>query len=250
MMMTSDQERFLQEQRLLVASRCRAIRKQIETTVCKVVGPGPHRLRFGVARTVADCKRIVNIYKQQFIYPGESELRKTLVLPPRQLSTKTRAAPRVGNFHWFIVFEETGDVACCASVNVHAVVAGGREDRVVFEMPLFATAAGYKNLGLARLLNAAVQELAIQMGAEVVIVSADEDAVPFWTSPKLGQPYAPLPPQRRPPCWETMCHHFGDSVCLGWTPAALGGGTTLIDAALASLRNRFVIGGSVKLPMP
>lgn len=239
----------LKEQCQAVASRCRAIRKQIDEVVCKVIGPGPHRLRFGVVKTKADCAKIIDIYKEQFIYPGESELKKRHVLPPAKTSN-SRSAPRVGNFHWFIVHEQTGEIACAASVNLHAVVPG-RDEKIVFEIPLFATAAGFKHLGLARLLNAAIQELAVHMKAEMIIVSADEDAVPFWTSPSLGQPYAALTQQKRPAAYDTMCHHFGDSVCLGWIPpsgaAALN--SSILEAAL-SKTPKFVLNGPARLSMP
>lgn len=233
--------------------RCRTLRKQIDSVVSSVVGAGPHKIRFGVARTQSDCDKIISLFNQQFVYPGVRELRGTHVKPPQKVSTRHRTI-RTGNFCWFIQYVKTGEICCAACVNIHPVVEG-YDDRVVFEIPLYATAAGFKNLGLARLLNAAIQELAIFMKAELILISADQNAIPFWTNKNLGGGggYSRLTRSQMDAIsflYKNQCQLFGDVTLLGWIPPrgadALASG--LLQDALDK-SPKFVLDGAARLPL-
>ena len=234
-----------------LSARCRKLRQQIDDAVRCVVGPGPHAVRLCVVRNQAECDKVNAVFAQQFVYPDAHAL-KSIVTVPKRVSTRHRVS-RTGNYCWFLQYARTGDVACAASVNVLPVNEGFDHDRIVVEVPLFATAAGFKNLGLARLLNAAIHELAINMRAERILISADQSAVPFWATPSMGG-YAPLTSQQRGRyrfMYDNMCQQFGDVTLMGWVPPT--GSEAIASGLLQAALDRspmFVLDGPARLPLP
>lgn len=186
----------------------------------------------------------IALYASQFKYPDGPELAR-LVTTPKKHSTRTRQR-KTGNFTWYIQAEATQEMACVVSVNVHN--AGTYH---FMEMPLCATKAGYKKFGLARLLNAALQEYCVESGIRFILVSADPGAVPFWVNPTLG--YNPISNALKTKVefhYSNECSKFTGSQLLTWEAPEHPpqGGLGLVDNALSRMHG-IVLNGPARLPV-
>ncbi len=158
----------------------------------------------------------------------------------------TRRNP-TGNFTWYLWSDTTNEMACCVTTTVHQF-----GTLRFIEMPLFATASGYKRLGLGRLLNSALQAHCIECGAAFILVSSDVNAVDFWCSPSMG--YAPITgvqKRRVEFLYKTECSQFEGSVLLTWSPPADAplGSLDLVQQTLNRTPN-IILEGDLKLSLP
>ncbi|CCW66956.1 unnamed protein product [Phytomonas sp. Hart1] len=151
----------------------RLVRTAIQDQFPKLPGPGPYALRFSLVMSEAERREVVELYASQFEYPDPPELQK-LVMPPQSLSTRTRKRIN-GSYSWFLRCESTGEVVCAVTITAHH-----HQTHKFVEMPLFATAAGYKKNGFGRLLNAALATWCRRKEFEFIMISADVQAIPFW----------------------------------------------------------------------
>lgn len=137
-------------------------------------GPGPYPISFGIVATDHERKEVIDLYASQFLNPDPPELHR-LVQLPQSLSTRTRRRIN-GSYSFYIRCHPTGDVVCAVTIIAHH----HQTHHHFAEMPLFATAAGYKKNGFGRLLNAALAEWGVAAGFEFTMISADVQAIPFW----------------------------------------------------------------------
>jgi hypothetical protein len=219
----------------------RRLRHAIDDAVPKLSrGGGPYAVRFGVADDVQLINLALQLYSGQFTYPEMSSL-KQIVTVPKRTTTRTRRNP-IGNFTWFLWCMATNEMACVVTTVVHSL------DRLRFiEMPLFATASGYKRVGLGRLLNAALQEYCKDCGAEFILVSADQNAVDFWLT--MGCVHLAKDLEKRIGfLYRSECSQFEGSVLLTWTPPR-GPCPALVQTALAKAQ-QLCLEGPAKLPLP
>uniref|UniRef100_A0A7S1MQ65 N-acetyltransferase domain-containing protein n=1 Tax=Neobodo designis TaxID=312471 RepID=A0A7S1MQ65_NEODS len=231
--------------------QARQLRSAIDEAVAKLPpGSGPHPVRFGVVSDRQLNTLAIQLYCTQFTQPEPAAM-KEIVTIPRRTTTRTRRNP-TGNFTWFLWCVTTNEMCCAVTATVHTV--GGPGGMRFIEMPLFATASGYKKTGLGRLLNAALQEYCAAIKAAFILVSADAAAVPFWQSASMG--YTPITrdEQKRVEFhYKTECNRFTDSVLLTWRPsdavAVPGGVTALVDTALQKAP-LLCLEGSATLPLP
>jgi hypothetical protein len=226
----------------------RQLRDAIDTAVAKLqAGTGPHPVRFGVVSDKQLNTLALQLYGTQFTHPEPSSM-KEIVTVPRRTTTRTRRNP-AGNFTWFLWCVTTNEMCCAVTATVHTI----GSIRFI-EMPLFATASGYKKTGLGRLLNAALQEYCGTVKADFILVSADQAAVPFWQSSSMG--YKPITREdmrRVDFYYKSECQRFTDSVLLTWHPsdaASVPGGIgALVDNALDKAP-LLCLEGSSALPLP
>jgi hypothetical protein len=146
------------------------------------------------------------------------------------------------------------EMACLATVIVHPFNGGDVGSTCFIEVPLFATAAGYKRQGLARLLNAALQDHAVYLRAACIVVSADVGAVPFWTGKSMGG-YGPLSTDLRRRIeytYQTEGTPFDGAKLLCWVPPRNPAGTFCTQRTQAALDAlpKFVLEGPARLPSP
>ncbi|EPY32100.1 hypothetical protein STCU_02976 [Strigomonas culicis] len=152
----------------------------------------PFFLRFEVVATEVQKKEVVDLYSSQFVSPEPADLQH-LVQFPKSVSTRTRRQVK-GSYTWLLRLldarppravdedpaEEAkrphpGKVICAATIVAHT-----HHTHKFAELPLFATAAGYKKNGLARLLHAALARWCARASLEFLMLSADVQAVAFW----------------------------------------------------------------------
>ena len=220
----------------------RKLARELDNVACKLMGAGPYSLSFHAVTTQEDVDACVALYASQFRDPSPTELRRIITLPRR--STKRRAQVG-GDFTWFLKCHETDAAVCTVTVTVHGLGDG----RYFAEMPLFATASGYKKLGFARLLYAALQDHCASIGTDFILISAEKGAVAFWKG--LGLVDIGDIRQKIAFFLETDCHRFHDSQHLVWrVPPAIRGTVkqTHAQAALAKMP-RFVC-DDLRLPLP
>lgn len=250
------------------AALVRKLRRSCDEMVCKMQGPGPFPIRFHVVSTAADVQEAIGMYATQFSYPDPPAL-KELVVAPRRMSTRTRRKVH-GNFTWTLrSLQSSGTTSASATATatgggadataaavVNPLLAGelctavtvniiNADSYSFIEMPLFATASGYKKLGLAKVLNAALQEHCIDVRASFILVSADVNATNFWLTPSMG--YARCPPQLKQKIafyYENDCSQFENTELLVWY-APTGLCPNLVAAALS--RTKLVVEGPPKL---
>ncbi|CCW60072.1 unnamed protein product [Phytomonas sp. EM1] len=151
----------------------RLVRTAIQDQFPRLPGPGPYALRFALVQSAAERQAVVELYASQFEYPDPQELRRLVTLP-QSLSTRTRRRVH-GSYTWYLHCDTTNEVVCAVTVTVHH-----HQTHRFVEMPLFATAAGYKRNGFGRLLNAALAAWCQRKEFEFVMISADVQAIPFW----------------------------------------------------------------------
>lgn len=149
------------------------LRTAIEDQFPKLTGSGPFPISFCLVRTEAERKEVADLFASQFEYPDPPEILR-LVSLPQALNTRTRRRTN-GSYTWYIRSLTTRDVVCAVNVIAHH-----HFTHHFVEMPLFATAGGYKNNGFGRLLNAALCAWCAAASFEFIMVSADTKAIPFW----------------------------------------------------------------------
>ena len=183
------------------------LRQVVEGDRPKLVGPGPHCIHFHLARTDQEKKKIVELYASQFAQPSPKEMLRIVSMQPPIVSSRRKKKAK-GTYSWYIYSESTSEIACAVTVVINSYD-GGRS--MLAEMPMFATGVGYKRVGLARLLNAAMLDFCRTVeGMELVLVSAMESAVPFW----LHVGYRPLEKKERGPFefyFNHHCHNFNEA---------------------------------------
>jgi hypothetical protein len=146
-----------------------------------------------------------------------------------------------GVFSFYVFCHGTGEIAAAITTVIH-----NTETMRLVEVPLCATAAGYKRLGFARLLAAALQALSREhLDAEVMMVTADPHAVPFWE--KCGFTDMSRQMRQRLEFYLLDCHKFKDSKLMTWEcKSAPEEPDQLVMAALAKMPN--IIVASHRLP--
>lgn len=151
------------------------LRHAVDEIVPRLAGDGPFAIQFGLISNEEERKEILDLYASQFTHPDAATMQKIVTLP-RSQSTRTRKIV-VGSHTWFIKSLTTGEIVCCVTAVVH------RFSTCFVEVPLFATRAGYKKNGFARLLNAALVQFCVDhvKDCAFLMVSADKNAVPFWS---------------------------------------------------------------------
>lgn len=149
------------------------LRTAIDEQFSKLSGPGPFPISFGLVKTEEERREVIALFASQFEHPDPPEIQR-LVLLPQTFNTRTRRRIS-GSYTWTIRSLTTGEVACAVLLIAHH---HGTHHFV--EMPLFATAVGYKNNGLGRLLNAAITAWCTAASFEFIMISADIQAIPFW----------------------------------------------------------------------
>lgn len=152
----------------------RLLRTAIQDKFPKLTGPGPFQVCFGLVNSEAERREVVDLYASQFTAPDPPELQRLVTLPQ---SHSTRTRRRIsGNYTWYLRCLTTQEVVCAVTVTAHH----HRQTHHFVEMPLFATAGGYKRNGFGRLLNAALAAWCVKADFEFILISADVNAVPFW----------------------------------------------------------------------
>jgi hypothetical protein len=139
----------------------------------------------------------------------------------------------------------TGEIAAVVTATVHQL-----DDRPFIEVPLFATAAGYKRLGIARLFNAALQDHCIDNGCSFIVISAEPNAVAFWMTPSLGysRPTGTFK-KRIDAMYKLECSQFEGSELLVWFVDEHVAFTSLVQGAL-DRSTKLLLQGPTKLPVP
>lgn len=151
----------------------RLLRTAIQDKYPKLAGPGPYRLSFGIVRTESERKEVIDLYASQFTAPDPPELQRLVTLPQNH-STRTRRRIS-GNYSWYLRCLDTREIVCAVTVTAHH-----HNTHHFVEMPLFATAGGYKKNGFGRLLSAALAAWCVRADFEFIMISADVNAIPFW----------------------------------------------------------------------
>lgn len=159
--------------RVALSMTSRQLRAAIDDQFTKLSGDGPFRISFGLVKTEKERQEVVDLFASQFSHPEPPELHR-LVCLPTTFSTRTRRRTS-GTYTWYIRSLESDEVACAVTVIAHR-----EHTRNFVEMPLFATAAGFKRLGLGRLLTSALMAWCAEAKFEFIMISADVQAVPFW----------------------------------------------------------------------
>lgn len=224
----------------------RELRSKLDTALCRLSGPGPHTLEFGAVLGHEVNAAVIALYASQFKYPDGPALNQ-LVQTPKNLSTRTRKKI-TGNYSWYVAAVETGEIAAAVTVTIHKL---DSETHFV-DVPLFATGLGYQHIGLARLLNAGLQEHCHRTGCAFILVSADPAAVPFWKRDNMG-PYTDVTPQLRARLDWALQHElasFSNAQLLVWHPPKdlpRDANPGWVDAALQRMNN-FVIRGPAQFP--
>ena len=185
--------------------------RKIDDAVCRLQGPGPFPISFHVVQNQDHVDAVVSMYSTQFKQPDAAALRKNIVVLPRNRSTRTRRQV-AGDYTWYIFSHQTQEVATAVTVNV--INMQHSSGSFFASMPLFATATGYKKLGLARLLYAALKDFIASIGGELILVSADPLAVPFWTG--LGLMKADRRSLSQIEFYLNETHKFHDSQLMIW----------------------------------
>ncbi|RNF22697.1 transferase [Trypanosoma conorhini] len=150
------------------------LRTAIHDQYPKLTGDGPFPISFGIVQTEEERREAVDLYSAQFQYPDPPELQRLVILPQSH-STRTRRRAK-GGYTWYIRSQTTKEMVCAATIKAHHY-----DTQHFVEVPLFATGVGYKKVGFGRLLNAALLEWCAEAGFEFVMVSADVQAIPFWS---------------------------------------------------------------------
>lgn len=191
------------------------LRTAITDQFSKLSGPGPFKISFGLVRSESERREVVDLFASQFEHPDPTEI---LRLVSMSQGCHTRSRRRVsGGYTWFIRSLNTGELVCAVHVMAHHV-----QTHHFVEMPLFATAAGYKNNGFGRLLNAALSAWCAEADFEFIMISADVNAIPFWEH--LG--YAPMSAKERKSIeffYENECYKFkGATPMIGYCGGIAG----------------------------
>lgn len=205
------------------------LRTAITDQFSKLSGPGPFEISFGLVRSEAERREVVDLFASQFEHPDPTEILRLVSLPQ---GCHTRTRRRIsGGYTWFIRCLLTGEVVCAVHVMAHHF-----QTHHFVEMPLFATGAGYKNNGFGRLLNGALAAWCAEADFEFIMISADVNAIPFWSH--LG--YAPMSAKERKSIefyYQHECYKFkGATPMLGYcggVAGAHGGGRKGHAAQLA-----------------
>eukprot|EP00009_Paramoeba_aestuarina_P001076 CAMPEP_0201516520 /NCGR_PEP_ID=MMETSP0161_2-20130828/7833_1 /ASSEMBLY_ACC=CAM_ASM_000251 /TAXON_ID=180227 /ORGANISM="Neoparamoeba aestuarina, Strain SoJaBio B1-5/56/2" /LENGTH=321 /DNA_ID=CAMNT_0047913689 /DNA_START=3 /DNA_END=965 /DNA_ORIENTATION=+ len=140
----------------------------------------PFNVRVEALSNEDDRQRMVEIFKTVFPKINLSLFRE--FVQPQQLNCTRRRPSFNGPFNWFIRNIDTNEIVCAASGMVHS----RQFCHSFMEICYFATTASYLNMGLGRLLNAALQKFAYNAGCEYVLVQASREAVNFWTHTGIG----------------------------------------------------------------
>ena len=175
----------------------------------RLTGPGPFSIELCMVTDEPTNQKVIELYSTQFTFPGVPELQR-IVTSPRIQSTRRKRAIVSGVFSWYILCQATGEIAAAITTVIHSV-----ETMRFVEVPLCATASGYKKLGFARLLSCALQALCAEsLKAEVVLVTAESHAVTFWE--KCGYAEMPRSLKARLDFYLIQCHKFKESKLLTW----------------------------------
>ncbi|KAG8347009.1 hypothetical protein TRVL_02170 [Trypanosoma vivax] len=150
------------------------LRTAIQDQYLKLTGDGPFPISFGLVLSEEERRESIDLYSMQFQYPDQPELQRLVILPQTH-STRTRRRAK-GSYTWFLRSNTTGEMVCAVTIKAH-----NYETHNFVEVPLFATGVGYKKCGFGRLLNAALMQWCADMKFEFIMVSADVQAIPFWT---------------------------------------------------------------------
>ncbi|KAF8291099.1 hypothetical protein TcYC6_0126440 [Trypanosoma cruzi] len=150
------------------------LRTAIQDQYQKLTGDGPFSISFGLVQTEEERREAVDLYSTQFQYPDPPELQRLVILPQSH-STRTRRSAK-GGYTWYIRSHTTKEMVCVATIKAHHY-----DTHRFVEVPLFATGVGYKKIGFGRLLNAALQKWCAEAGFEFMMISADVQAIPFWS---------------------------------------------------------------------
>ncbi|RNF00525.1 transferase [Trypanosoma rangeli] len=150
------------------------LRTAIQDQYPKLTGDGPFPISFGIVQTEEERREAVGLYSTQFQYPDPPELQRLVILPQSH-STRTRRRAK-GDYTWYIRSQTSKEMVCAATIKAHHY-----DTQRFVEVPLFATGVGYKKMGFGRLLNAALLEWCVEAGFEFVMISADVQAIPFWS---------------------------------------------------------------------
>ncbi|KEG08371.1 hypothetical protein DQ04_07341010 [Trypanosoma grayi] len=150
------------------------LRTAIQDQYQKLSGDGPFPVSFGLVQTEEERREAVDLYSTQFQYPDPPELQR-LVMLPQSHSTRTRRRAK-GGYTWYLRSHTTQEMLCAVTITAHQY-----DTHQFVEVPLFATGVGYKKCGFGRLLNAALVEWCDEAGFEFLMISADVQAIPFWS---------------------------------------------------------------------
>ncbi|KPI88572.1 hypothetical protein ABL78_2305 [Leptomonas seymouri] len=225
----------------------------------KLTGEGPYTLQFGCVQSAKVREEVIELYASQFLHPDPPELHRIVTLP-NSFSTRTRKRVS-GSYSWYLRCLDTQEIACAVTVMVH------QQETIRFaEMPLFATGVGYKKNGFGRLLNAALVSWCAAVGLEFIMISADVQAIPFWSH--VGYRLMNRGERKRMDFfYQHDCCRFKDSAtmigyCSAGADGAGGGGRWRADTGSAAATDvlhlsvsdvltqmpRFVLDGSPYLP--
>ncbi|ORC92958.1 uncharacterized protein TM35_000022840 [Trypanosoma theileri] len=150
------------------------LRTAIQDQYVKLTGDGPFPVSFGLVQTEEERREAVELYSMQFQYPDPPELQRLVILP-QSLSTRTRRRAK-GGYTWYLRSNTTNEMVCAVTIKAHHY-----DTQHFVEVPLFATGVGYKKNGFGRLLNAALSQWCAEAGFEFMMISADVQAIPFWS---------------------------------------------------------------------
>jgi hypothetical protein len=220
-----------------------SVRKAIAELPC-LTGPGPFSIEMMRVLDETTNTKIVHLYASQFFHPDLHETQR-IVTPPRMQSNRSRQRKvQSGVFSFYLFCHVTGEIAA----SITAIIHNEMTLRVV-EVPLCAVASGYKRLGFGRLLGAALQALACEkLEAEVMVVSADPEAIPFWE--KCGFTTMSRQWNSRLGLYLNGFHKFLGSTYMTWeckSPSAPVMPERLIQEALGKMPN-FMLAGGNRLP--
>ncbi|EPY31211.1 hypothetical protein AGDE_09167 [Angomonas deanei] len=123
------------------------------------------QLQFELVVSESQRREVIDLYSSQFISPEPAEL---LDLVPLSNTFSTRTRRQVQGHYSFLIrllnppadpddanCRQQTKVVCAVTINAHTHSSASHK---FIEMPLFATAAGYKKNGFAKLLNTALCE--------------------------------------------------------------------------------------------
>ncbi|KAH9581939.1 hypothetical protein LSM04_001127 [Trypanosoma melophagium] len=215
------------------------LRTAIQDQYVKLTGDGPFPVSFGLVQTEEERREAVELYSMQFQYPDPPELQRLVILPQSH-STRTRRRAK-GSYTWYLRSHTTNEMVCAVTIKAHHY-----DTQHFVEVPLFATGVGYKKNGFGRLLNAALSQWCAESGFEFMMISADVQAIPFWSH--LG--YTSMSKSeltRIAFYYEHNCYKFKGAE--GMIKYCKGSTAKEIPSALERMP-KVVVVGSVSLPNP